>query len=182
MTKRVVSIRLPLALALAMAAMPAFAQDTKEQTTASPSGSAVEITPFVSMGSVGSSQIGAAVRFGWTRSISFEMETGYRRDEIGALSAHLSVLYELPNVKRLKPYLAVGFGLEQYGEASHMPTLGLVTQRQITFAVNAGGGLEIPVSDRWGVRSDARWFNALDTFGPEHWRVFNGVTIRPGSQ
>ena len=68
-TQRVVSIRLLLALALAMAAMPAFAQDMKEQPPDSPGGSSVEITPFVSMGSMGSSQIGAAVRFGWTRPL-----------------------------------------------------------------------------------------------------------------
>jgi hypothetical protein len=167
-------------LALTMVAWPALAQSPTEQAPKPSTASGVEVTPFVSLGSIASSRIGAAIRFRWTPTLSLEAETGYRRGEIGALSAHMSLLYDLPRVGRLRPYLAGGLGIEQYGTALDVPRLGLVTQARLAFAVNAGGGLEVPVNQHWGMRTDARWFNGLGTFAPEHWRLFNGVTIRPG--
>lgn len=169
-------------LAATMMASSALAQDGKEQEPKPSIGSVVEVTPFVSLGSDVSSRIGAAIRFAWTPTLSLEAETGYRRGEIGALSAHLSLLYSLPRMGRLKPYLAGGLGLEQYGTALDVPGFGLVSQHRLAFAINMGGGLEVPVNRHWGIRTDARLFEGLGTFAPGHWRLFNGVTIRPGTR
>lgn len=163
-----------------MAGVPAYAQDDTQGDPPPPS--AVQITPFVSLGSTASSRVGATIRFAWTSKLSLEAEMGYRRGEIGALGAHLSLLYDLPRRGRVVPYLAGGLGLEEYGTATHIPQFGVVTQEQLGLAVNAGGGLYVPVTERWGLRTDVRWFNGLSRSGPEHWRVFNGVTFRPGSR
>jgi hypothetical protein len=171
-----------LALTFMAVASPALAQGSTEPPPASSTASAVDITPFVSLGSTTSSRIGAAIRFALTPTLSLEAETGYRRGEIGALSAHLSLLYNLPRVGRLRPYLAGGLGIEQYGTALEQPGFGVVTQQRLAFAINAGGGLEVPVSQQWGMRTDARWFNGLGRFDPEHWRLFNGVTFRSGGR
>src|SRR5262245_30357273 len=55
---------------------------------------AVTVTPFVSLGSFVSSRVGAAIAFPVTDSVSLEAEIGYRRQEMSALSAHLSVLQD----------------------------------------------------------------------------------------
>ena len=73
-------------------------------------------------------------------------------------------------------------GLEQYGTAVDVPTFGIITQPRIALTVNAGGGVRVPVNQTWGVRADARWVNGLSTFAPEHWRVYHGVTFRPGGR
>jgi hypothetical protein len=169
-------------LAVTLMASPVLAQNDKEQAPKRSTGSAIEVTPFVSVGSDVSSRIGAAIRFEWTPTLSLEAETGYRRGEIGALSAHLSLLYGLPRMGRLKPYLAGGLGLEQYGTALDVPRFGLVSQHRLAFAINMGGGLEVPVNRHWGIRTDARLFEGFGTFAPGHWRLFTGVTIRPGTR
>jgi hypothetical protein len=143
-------------------------------------GEAVTVTPFVSLGSFVSSRVGAAIAFPWTDKTSIEVEVGYRRQELNALSAHLSLLHDLPRIGRVTPYVAAGIGLEEYGVAVPQPGNGVATLARTSVAVNAGGGVKVPVDDRWGVRTDARWFNGLGEQAGEHWRVFNGVTLKAG--
>lgn len=143
---------------------------------------AVTITPFVSFGSFVSSRVGAAIAFPFTDKASLEAEFGYRRQELNALSAHLSLLYDLPTLGRVTPYLATGIGLEEYGVAAPQPDHTVATLPRTALTVNAGGGVKVPVDDRWGIRTDARWFNGLGEQAGEHWRVFNGVTLKAGSR
>ena len=141
---------------------------------------AVTVTPFVSLGSPFSSRVGAAILFPWTDTMGLEAEVGYRREELNALSAHLSVIQDLPRIGRVTPYVAAGIGLEQYGTAVLQPDHSLATLGRTALSLNAGGGVKVPVDDRWGVRTDARWFNGIGREAGEHWRVFNGVTWRAG--
>lgn len=143
---------------------------------------AVTITPFVSLGSFVSSRVGAAIAFPWTDTISLEAEVGYRRQEMNALSAHLSLLHDLPALGRVTPYLAAGIGLEEYGVAVQQPDHRLATLPRTALSVNAGGGVKVPVDDRWGLGTDARWFNGLGEQAGEHWRVYNGVTLKAGAR
>lgn len=144
--------------------------------------SAVEVTPFVGIGSAASARIGAAIRFEWTHRLGLELEMDYRRAEINALSSSVSLLYDLPRLGRTIPYLAGGVGVEQYGTALVLPGLGVVTQSGLAFTVNAGGGVRVPVSENWGIRTDARWSNGIGSNAPERWRVYNGVTFRRGGR
>jgi hypothetical protein len=153
--------------------LPAAAQSTDK---AAP----VEVTPYASLGSYPSPRVGAAVTFRLTPTLSVESEVGYRHDTSGRLSAAAGVLYDLPSMRRFKPYLAAGAGLEEYATASRLPDGALAEQRRTAFAINAGAGFKVPVDDNWGIRTDARWFNGLGRDAGEHWRLYNGVTFPTG--
>ena len=77
-------------------ASPAVGQDAK----------AVEVTPFVALGSTGASPFGVAIVFPVTSTLDIETEVGYRRGEgrIHALSSSTSLLWNLPRVGRVAPY------------------------------------------------------------------------------
>lgn len=159
---------------LATAGLPAAAQ-----TTATTNAAPVEVTPYVSLGSYPSSRVGAAIAFRLTPKLSVESEVGYRHDPIGALSMSASLLFDLPRIGRVTPYLAAGAGLEQYATAFQLPGGALGAQQRTAAAINAGGGLKVSVNDKWGLRTDARWFNGLGRDAGEHLRIYDGVTFRP---
>jgi hypothetical protein len=169
MTRIVVAVT----CAVLVVATNAAAQDTGDERPPVP----VEVTPYVSLGSATSARIGAAIRWSLAPNLSAELETGYRRGEVHALSSSASLLYDLPSVGRVTPYIAGGVGLEQYGEAFEARDGALVTLPKTTVTLNAGGGVRVPVTQRLGVRSDARWFNGLGRTAPERWRLYNGVTL-----
>jgi opacity protein-like surface antigen len=145
---------------------------------------AIEVTPFVSIDSRGSTPIGAAVSFPLGSSFALETEVGYRRGEgeMKALSFSANLLYSLPRIGRTAPYLATGAGLAQYG-ALIVSRQGSVigTAPTVAFEVNAGGGLKVPVTESWGMRTDARWLKSFGRNGSEHWRLSNGLSfdVRP---
>ena len=170
-----------VAFGILIVAAPSARAQTGNSDDRSP-GATATVTPFVSLGSPFSSRVGAAIAFPLTRNLSLEAEVGYRREEMNALSAHLSVLHELPGLGRVRPYLAAGIGLEEYGTAAPQPDGRLATLQRTALSVNAGGGVKVPVADKWGVRADARWFNGLGEQAGEHWRVFNGVTFKAGGR
>jgi opacity protein-like surface antigen len=162
-------------------AVPANAQDAAAgpapDTAASP---AVQVTPFVSIDSRGSTPLGAAFSFPVGGNFWIETEVGYRRGEgnINALTSSANLLYDLPPIGRVTPYLATGAGLAQYG-APIVAREGSViaTEPRVALEVNAGGGLRVPVDDAWGMRTDARWFKSFGRHASEHWRVAQGVSF-----
>ena len=143
---------------------------------------AVIVTPFVSLGSPYSSRVGGAIAFPLTNTFSLEAEVGYRHQELHALSAHLSLIRDLPPIGRIRPYLAAGIGLEEYGTAWPQPNGTVATLGRMALSVNAGGGVKVPVDETWGIRADARWFNGVGSQAGEHWRLFNGVTFKTGGR
>jgi hypothetical protein len=174
MTRNPVSLP-AFAIVFAMAGTQAAAQSTDAHTQAP-----VEITPYVSLGSYPSSRVGAAITFRVAPNLSVESEVGYRQDPTNQLSVSAGLLYDLPGWGHFRPYLAGGAGLEEYTTAFRRADGALAVQKRIAFAINAGGGVRVPVDDTWGIRTDARWFNGLGTDAGEHWRVYNGVTLYTG--
>jgi opacity protein-like surface antigen len=162
--------------------LPALASLLVLTIGAAPARAQAEVTPFVSLGSVNAERVGAAIRFAWTSTLSVEVEAGYRPAEFGALSTSVNLLYDLPRLGRAMPYVAGGIGLEQFATALALPGGGIATQSNVAVAVNAGGGVRVPLNDRWGYRSDARWSKAFARWGPETWRVYNGVTLKTGAR
>ena len=162
--KRYVWVPLVLSAAMvAVGAVPARAQS--------------EVTPFVSLGSINGSQVGAAIRFAWTSTLSLEVEAGSRPTGLDALGTSVSLIWDVGRVGRVVPYLAGGVGLEQFGTAIAQPGGLLAAQSNVGFTINAGGGVRVPISGRWGYRSDVRWVNNVSMWGGEHWRLYNGVTF-----
>jgi hypothetical protein len=163
------------AVVFTLAGSPALAQDAK----------AVEVTPFLALGSAGSSPFGVAVTFPVTATLSIETEVGYRRGEgrMHAVSPSASLLYALPRVGRVAPYLAAGVGLRQYGApvlASDGYPIG--TQSRTALTVNAGGGLKARMNQKLDLRTDARWFKSFGRHGSEHFRLAHGITFDVGDR
>ena len=162
-------------VAFTLGALPVGAQDAKT----------VEVTPYVALGSVGISPVGAAVTFPVTSTLSVETDVAYRRGEgrIHALSTSTSLLWFLPRIGKSTPYVAAGVGLSQYGApvfSSDGPPIG--TQSRVAMTVNAGGGLKMPVNDKLDLRTDARWFKSFGKQGSEQFRVAQGISFDAGKR
>ena len=158
---------------LAVCAVPGPA-NAQEPASRADSESAVEVTPYASVGSATSPRFGAAIRWPFASNLSAELEAGKRPDVTG-VALNFSLLYDLPTIGRVTPDVAGGVGLEQYGDAFGSGG-NIFVRTKTAFTVNAGGGARVPIDDNWGIRADARWFNALGK-APERWRVYNGVTF-----
>jgi hypothetical protein len=153
-----------------LGALPVGAQEAK----------AVEVTPYVAVGSAGASPVGAAVTFPLTSTLSLEADVAYRRGEgrIHALSTSTSLLFALPRVGQATPYVAAGLGLQQYGApvfSSNGPPVG--TERRVALTMNAGGGLKMPMSKALDMRTDARWFKSFGRQGSEQFHVAQGISF-----
>ena len=141
----------------------------------------VEVTPFVSLGFSATSGIGAAVRWPLCANLSLEWEVSQRYAELNALGSSVSLLFDLPKIGAATPYLAGGVGVEQYGYATSGPAASILTHAGTTLTVNAGGGVRVPVDDKWGLRADMRWSNGIGQ-APERLRLYNGITFAPGKR
>jgi opacity protein-like surface antigen len=145
-------------------------------------GRPIEITPYVLMGSGPASGAGAAVRWPLVSRFGIELETELKRAEITAVNVALSLVYDLPAIGPVTPYAAAGIGLERFGKALHRPGGEPLRGSDTGLTVNAGGGVRVPVNDRWGVRSDARWIYGSGRDAPDQWRVYNGATVAVGGR
>jgi len=145
-------------------------------------GRPIEITPYVLMGSASASGVGAAVRWPVGARAGIELETELRRAEITAVNVALSLVYDLPTIGRVTPYVAAGIGLERFGKAYYRPDGAPLLGSDTGLTVNAGGGLRMPVNDRWGVRSDARWLHGSGRDAADKWRIYNGATLGVGGK
>ena len=74
----------------------------------------------------------------------------------------------------------LGDGTAAGGFALSTTEVNFVEANQLT--VNAGGGIRVPVNDRWGVRSDARWLYGSGRDAPDQWRIYNGATLGIGGK
>jgi opacity protein-like surface antigen len=160
---------------LTLAGLPAAAQEVR----------AVEVTPYVGLGSDAASPVGAAVTFPVTSTLSLETDVAYRRGEgnINALSSSTSLLWSLPRVGRATPYVVAGVGLSQYGApilSPGGPPIG--TQPRVAMTVSAGGGLKMPINESIDLRTDARWFRRFGNHGSEQFRVAQGISFDVGKR
>jgi hypothetical protein len=174
------------ACALLLVSGAAHAQSA---TTAGPSRAPVEVSPFVSSTSGGASGVGAAVRWPLLSKIGLELDTEYRRGEARGLNSSLNVVFDLPAFRRVTPYVVGGAGFERFAEAEffpagarppYVPSNGFLVQTKTGAVVNLGGGLRVPINERWGVRVDLRYTNGLSEWDIERLRVFWGATVGLG--
>lgn len=161
--------------AITIGVAPAAAQTEAAATRAADRGT-VRVTPFVSIGSPSSERIGAAVAWPLGPTTSVEAEAGYRSGIVGGPRFSLGLVQDLPQLGRVTPYLAGGIGVEEVTTAASSGSGPVTVARRTAFAINAGGGVRVPVVKDWDVRTDARWVNALGQQG-ERWRVYNGLSI-----
>ena len=163
-------------VAFALGAWPVGAQDAK----------AVEVTPYVALGSAAASPVGAAVTFPVTSTLSVETDVAYRRGEGGihALSSSVGLQYFLPSVGPIWHRMSPGeSGYRNTGRPfspSNGPPIG--TEPRVALSVNAGGGLKMPMNDNLDLRTDARWFKSFGRQGSEQFRVAQGISFDVGKR
>jgi len=162
-------------VAFTLGAAPVAAQDART----------VDVTPYVALGSPGTSPVGIAVTLPVASNFGIETEVAYRRGEghFNALSTNASLVWFLPRIGQATPYLAAGLGLSQYG-ALVVSSAGapIGTERRLAMTVNAGGGLKMPVKDRIDLRTDIRWTVSPGAQRPEQLRVAQGISLAVGKR
>jgi len=144
----------------------------------------IEVMPYVSLDSRGMIPIGTAVTFPLNSTFSIETEVGYRRAEgnLNALSTSASLLYNLPKLGRVTPYVAAGAGIAQYGSPLITPRGVIGTQSAMAFELNAGGGIKVPMDNAMDFRTDARWYKTFGRNSADHFRISNGVSFDVGKK
>jgi opacity protein-like surface antigen len=172
-----------VAAALVVGPVAANAQSLAEPNT-------VTVTPFISSSfgvsnDLGSSLgIGAAIAYDLTSNLGFEFDVGRVFDVAGdddnldwpLTNFSANVIYHF-NVPRATPYAAVGLGWERSTLDFEVPDPTALTIPSSTeVAWNIGGGVKVPIGERFLGRGDLRRFQVND-LAPDHWRLYGGLTF-----
>jgi hypothetical protein len=160
-------------------AQTAQAQTIQPPTVAGSKQSGVEVTPFIGFGSPTSSRGGGAIAFTLAPKVRVEAEVALH--SCSQLSSSVNLLYSLPRIRRVEPYIAAGVGLGQNEIAFQAPSQRLVIQQSVGLVVNAGAGFTVPIREGVGYRFDTRW-SMPRGIHPEAWRVYHGVTLGMGGK
>jgi opacity protein-like surface antigen len=146
------------------------------------------LTPFVGIGAGADLEgapvaLGVAVGYGFTSRWSVEgdfyvIPDGTQRQlvafDTSLVAFSANVLYHFP-AERVTPYVAAGLGLSRAD--TDLERTGLVGDDTSTkFAWNWGGGAQSTLTERFGIRTDVRYFTG-DDLVPDHWRVYGGIVV-----
>ena len=150
----------------------------------------IEVSPFVSSGG-DSSGVGAAVRWPFAARFGLEFEAEYRHTRAVPLSAALenngvngsiNLVADLPRLGRVRPFLLGGGGLEHYA-LQVQPEPFFLSKTGMSFVVNVGGGVRVPINDRVGIRTELRWTDGWTEGAPGGgFRMFYGATVGVGGR
>jgi hypothetical protein len=163
--------------------LPAMAGAAHAQSVPAPSAAErfVEVTPHVSFGTRDTSGIGAAVGLRVTPRLTIELDAEARLSNIEHLGrTNANLLIDLRSSARWKPYLVFGAGLETYRGFHDVPSVGTFGYSSSGLVASAGGGIRVPVGERWSWRTDVRFSAGISEAVPDSLRVFQGVTFAVG--
>lgn len=163
-----------------------FPAAASAQSIAEPN--SVTVTPFLS-GTFGTSNdlggslgIGAGVGYDLTRNLGFEAEFGRVFDVAGdnenldwsLTNFSVNALYHF-DVPRVTPYGTFGIGWERSSPELDDEN-GIEPDANTEIAWNVGGGVKVPLTERFVARADIRRFQAND-LAPDSWRIYAGLTF-----
>lgn len=173
-------------LAWATCALLALSADAHAQSTAAPARTpaAVEVSPFVSTASGDASGVGATVRWPLVSRIrlGLEVDTEFRSGVSHGLNSSVNAVFDLPGFRRVTPDVVGGAGFERYSVSDLLPQFGLFTRTTTAPYWNIGGGIRVPINERWGFRADVRLSDGFDNRAPDRVRVFWGATVGLGKR
>jgi opacity protein-like surface antigen len=148
------------------------------------------LTPFLS-GLFGASQdvggsvgLGVAVGYDLTRNLGFEGEIAHAFDVLGdddnldwpVTNYTVNGAYQF-DLQRFTPYATIGLGVEHDSRNVKTPDPAASYPASSTeVAVNFGGGVKYPVTERFVARADLRRFQSTD-LSPDFWRLYAGLTF-----
>ena len=147
-----VVVRMACAFATLFCVQAAQAQSTEPPPGGAVQQPAVEVTPFVGLGSPGSARAGAAVAFVLTPKVRLESEVAYHPR--GLFSSSVNLRYSLPHVGAVEPYVTAGIGICQNESAVQAPVPGgFLIQRSEGLVVNAGTDSLCRCAKAWAIAS-----------------------------
>ena len=151
----------------------------------------IEVSPFVSS-SGNSSGVGAAVRWPFAARFGLEFEAEYRHTpadplrgaslENNGVNGNVNLVYDLPAIGRVRPFVLGGGGLEHYAFLVQ-PEPYFLSDTGVSFVVNVGGGVRVAINDRFGIRTEVRWADGWTKGAPtSSLRIFYGATVGVGGR
>jgi hypothetical protein len=150
-----------------------------------------EVSPYVTSGG-DATGIGVTVRWPMTARLSIQAEGEYRngqRDVIryqprsSGINSNLVLLFDLPRVWRVTPFVVGGGGLERHVDvASFAERADPQWRTGHSFVVNAGGGFRVALSDRVGARLEIRFADGWAQGATDSVRVIYGTTVGLGDR
>jgi len=150
----------------------------------------IEVSPFASSGG-DTSGAGVSVRWPFMARLGLEFEAEYRHTQARPLSGSLedngvngnvNLVFDLPSIGRVRPFLLGGGGLEHYSNVAQ-PEPHFLRESGMSFVVNAGGGVRVPINDRFGIRTELRWTDGWTEGWPGGgFRMFYGATVGVGGR
>jgi hypothetical protein len=177
----------PVAAAAQQAPPAAIAQQAS--SAAAPRNLPVEVSPFVASGG-DSTSVGVAVRWPFLSRLGLEFDAEYRRIparlflnslENNGVNGNVNLVVDLPAIGHARPYALGGGGLEHYNLLQSEPYV--FRDSGVSFVVNAGGGVRVPINDRFGVRAELRWTDGWTKGDPGGgFRMFYGATVGVGAR
>jgi len=150
----------------------------------------IEVSPFASSGG-DTSGVGVSVRWPFMARLGLEFEAEYRHTQARPLSGaleddgvngNINLVFDLPAIGRVRPFLLGGGGLEHYSNLAQ-PEPHFLRESGMSFVVNAGGGVRVSINDRFGIRTELRWTDGWTEGWPGGgFRMFYGATVGVGGR
>ena len=150
----------------------------------------IEVSPFASSGG-DTSGAGVSVRWPFMARLGLEFEAEYRHTQARPLSGSLedngvtgnvNLVFDLPSIGRVRPFLLGGGGLEHYSNVAQ-PEPHFLRESGMSFVVNVGGGVRVAINDRFGIRTEVRWADGWTKGAPTgSLRIFYGATVGVGGR
>jgi hypothetical protein len=174
----------------ALLAAPALAGAQQPPPAPGARGVPIEVSPFVSSGG-DSSSVGASVRWPFAARLGLEFEAEYRHTlarplsgslENNGVNGNVNLVVDLGSIGRVRPFVLGGGGLEHYSLVEQ-PDPYFLRKSGMSFVVNAGGGVRVPINDRFGIRAELRWTDGWTEGDPGGgFRMFYGATVGVGGR
>ncbi len=156
-----------------------------------PRPASIEVSPFVSTGIGDSSGVGASVLFPVRSRFGIEVEAEFRRTpgepihgtvDNNGVNGGVNLVVDLGAIGRVRPYAIGGGGLEHYALMDSSLARPEAGKTGMSFVVNMGGGVRVPINDRFGIRAEVRWADGWAAGAPESFRMFYGATVGIGAR
>jgi len=102
--------------------------------------------------------------------------------ENNGVNGNVNLVYDLPAIGRVRPFVLGGGGLEHYAFLVQ-PEPYFLSDTGVSFVVNVGGGVRVAINDRFGIRTEVRWADGWTKGAPTgSLRIFYGATVGVGGR
>jgi hypothetical protein len=139
----------------------------------------LEVTPHVSFGPDDASGVGASIGFRLRPRLVLELDAQARLANPERFQrVHANLSWDLRDGGRVTPFVIAGAGYDAYAGAYVIPSAGVFGWNSSGLAASVGGGVRVPIGDRWSLRADLRWSAGVSQGVPNRVRMTQGLAYR----